>query len=67
MVYTKESMQSAVADIRNSVFTSIQACAKAYSVPRSTLTDRLAHRDTLTITHQRQQRLTPEQEAFIVD
>jgi hypothetical protein len=67
MVYTEESMQSAVADIRNGVFTSIRACAKAYGVPRSTLTDRLAHRDTLAITHQRQQRLTPEQEAFIVD
>jgi hypothetical protein len=67
MVYTEESMQSAVANIRNGVFTSIRACAKAYGVPRSTLTDRLAHRDTLAITHQRQQRLTPEQEAFIVD
>jgi hypothetical protein len=43
MVSSKDSreviLQAAISDLNNGVFTSIWACAKAYNVPRSTLSD----------------------------
>jgi hypothetical protein len=59
------TLQAAISDLNNGVFTSIRACAKAYHVPRSTLSDRLAHRPTRSMARQQQQRLSPEQEEFI--
>jgi hypothetical protein len=61
----KVILQAAISDLNNGVFTSIQACAKAYNVPRSTLSNRLAHRPTRSIARQQQQQLSPEQEDFI--
>jgi hypothetical protein len=69
MVSSKDShkviLQAAISDLNNGVFTSIQACAKAYNVPRSTLSNRLAHRPTCSMARQQQQRLSLEQEDFI--
>jgi hypothetical protein len=59
-------LQAAISDLNNGVFTSVRACAKAYNVPRSTLSDRLAHRPTRSMARQQQQWLSPEQEYFIV-
>jgi hypothetical protein len=59
-------LQAAISDLNDGVFTSVRACAKAYNVPRSTLSDRLAHRPTRSMARQQQQRLSPEQEDFIV-
>jgi predicted kinase len=69
MVSSKDSceviLQAAISDLNNGVFTSIWACAKAYNVPRSTLSDRLAYCPTRSIARQQQQRLSLEQEDFI--
>jgi len=61
------AIQSAIKDIKSGVFTSQRKAAAAYGVPRTSLQARLAGHATHAIAHQHQQRLTPEQEDFVVD
>jgi transposase len=61
------AIQSAICDLNAGVFTSQRKAAKAYGVPRSTLQERINGRQPNAIAHQQQQRLTPEQERFLVD
>jgi hypothetical protein len=61
------SIQSAIRDLESGVYTSQRAAAKAWGVPRSTLQDRLDGRQPRAIAHQHQQRLSLEQEEFLVD
>ncbi|UPX10142.1 uncharacterized protein EKO05_0000813 [Ascochyta rabiei] len=61
------AIQSAIADLNSGVFTSQRQAAKAYSVPRSTIQERLSGRQPNAIAHHQQQRLTPEQEQFLVN
>ena len=61
------AIQSAIDDLRAGVFTSQRKAAKAYGIPRSTLQERINGRQPNAIAHSNQQRLTPEQEAFLVD
>jgi hypothetical protein len=61
------SIQSAISDLNSGVFKSVRAAAKAYSIPRSTLQDRIAGATNSQKSHYNQQRLTPEQESFLVD
>ena len=61
------AIDSAVRDYRAGIFTSLRKAAEAYEVPRSTLQDRMNGRQPNAIAHSNQQRLTPEQEGFLVD
>jgi hypothetical protein len=61
------SIQSAIRDLESGVYTSQRAAAKAWGVPRSTLQHRMAGLQPRAIAHQHQQRLSPEQEEFLVD
>jgi hypothetical protein len=61
------AIQSAIADLNSGVFTSQRKAAKAWGVPRSTLQERLHGRQPNAIAHSNQQRLTPEQEHFLVE
>ncbi|UPX14071.1 uncharacterized protein EKO05_0004563 [Ascochyta rabiei] len=61
------AIQSAIADLNSGVFTSQRQAAKAYGVPRSTIQERLSGRQPNAIAHHQQQRLTPEQEQFLVN
>ncbi|KAI0569292.1 HTH-psq domain containing protein [Pyrenophora tritici-repentis] len=58
---------NAIHDLNAGVFKSQRQAAKAYGVPRSSLQERINGRQPYAIAHQQQQRLTPEQEAFLVD
>lgn len=60
------AIQSAIADLNSGVFTSQRQAARAYGIPRSTLQGRLEGRTNRVAAHHHQQRLTPEQEDFIV-
>jgi hypothetical protein len=48
------------------VYKSQRAAAKAYGVPRTTLQDRLKGTPNRATSHQHQQRLSPDQEEFLV-
>ena len=61
------SMQSAIGDLNSGIFKSIRKAAEAYNIPRSTLQARIKGCNSRAISHQQQQRLTPEQETFLVD
>ena len=60
------AIQSAISDLNSGVFTSQRKAAQAWGVPRSTLQERLNGRQPNAIAHSNQQRLTPEQEGFLV-
>jgi hypothetical protein len=61
------AIQSAIADYNSGVFTSLRKAAKWYGIAESTLRGRRRGQQPHAIAHQQQQRLTPEQEAFLVD
>ncbi|KAG9188148.1 hypothetical protein G6011_02071 [Alternaria panax] len=61
------AIQSAIRDLESGVYTSQRAAAKAWGVPQSTLQDRLDGRQPRAIAHQHQQRLSPEQEEFLIN
>jgi hypothetical protein len=64
----KESaIQSAIANYNSGVFTSLRKAAEWYRIAESTLQGRRRGQQPHAIAHQQQQRLTPEQEAFLVD
>ena len=60
-------IQSAICDLNSGIYKSQRAAAKAYGIPASTLRDRINGVTNKRISHQNQQRLTPEQESFLVD
>ena len=62
----EEALQGAIRDLELGVFTSQRAAAKAWAVPRTSIQRRLQGSVPHAIAHQQQQRLTPEQESFIV-
>ena len=61
------ALQSAISDLNTGVYSSQRAAAKAYGIPRSTLSTRLNGVTNRRISHQHRQRLTPLQEDFLVD
>ena len=61
------SIQNAIRDLNSGIYTSQRAAAKAYKIPRSTLQERLPGRRSAATAHQMEQRLTPEQEEFLVN
>ncbi|KAF2688300.1 hypothetical protein K458DRAFT_464661 [Lentithecium fluviatile CBS 122367] len=67
MANNKVNIQAALANYNAGIFTSQQAAAKAYNIPQSTFVDRLKGATTMRASHYHQQRLTPEQENFLVD
>lgn len=60
------AIQSAIRDLNSGVFTSQRKAAAAYGVAESTLRGRLRGQQPHAIAHSNQQRLTPEQERFLV-
>ncbi|OWY56620.1 CENP-B protein [Alternaria alternata] len=60
------AIQAAISNVVSGVFTSQRAAAKAYNIPRSTLAARLRGTRTRQFSHEYQQRLTPQQEEFLV-
>ena len=61
------AIQSAIADLNSGVEKSQRAVCKKWGVPRSSLQERLNGRVPNAIAHHHQQRLTPEQEEFLVE
>jgi hypothetical protein len=61
------AIQSAIQDLESGVFTSQRQACKAWGINRSTLQGRLAGQQSHAIAHQHQQRLSPEQEDFVVE
>jgi hypothetical protein len=62
----EHTIDCAVRDLRDGVFSSLRAAAVAYGIPRSTLQHRVRGRKPRATAHTNQQRLTPEQEAILV-
>jgi DNA-binding Lrp family transcriptional regulator len=61
------AIQCAIAELNSGVRISQRALAKKWGVPRSTLQERVKGRSRHAIAHSYQQRLTPEQEEFLVE
>ena len=61
------AIQNAIADLNSGVFKSERAAASWHKIPRSTLQGRRAGQQPHAIAHQNQQRLTLEQERFLVE
>jgi hypothetical protein len=61
------AIQNAIADLDSGVFRSERAAARWHRVLRSTLQGRRSGQQPHAIAHSNQQRLTLEQEAFLVD
>lgn len=61
------AIQSAIADLESGVFTSRRKAAERYGIAESTLRGRQQGQQPHAIAHQPQQRLTLEQEDFLVD
>ena len=61
------AIQSAILDLEAGVYKSQRKAAVANKIARSTLQGRLQGRQSHAVAHQNQQRLTPEQEDFLVD
>jgi hypothetical protein len=66
MANREADIQAAIRDLDSGVFTSQRQAAKAYNIPRSSLRHRLDGRQPAAIAHHQEQRLTPEQEEFLV-
>ena len=63
----ENSIQCAIRDFNAGVYKSQRAAARAYGIAPSTLNDRLNGAASRAIAHQYEQRLTPEQEQFLVE
>jgi phage host-nuclease inhibitor protein Gam len=61
------AIAQAIADLNAGIHISQRAAAKAYGIPRATLQERLKGRTNRSTCHQHQQRLSPEQEQFLVE
>ncbi|USP78609.1 hypothetical protein yc1106_05883 [Curvularia clavata] len=61
------AIQNAIADLNSGIFTSRRKAAKWYGISKSTIRGRQQGQQPHATAHQQQQRLTPEQETFLVD
>jgi hypothetical protein len=61
------AIQNAINDLNAGVFKSQRKAAEAWGIPRSTLRGRLQGQQPHAIAHLNQQRLTPDQECFLVE
>ena len=62
---TEERIQAAIADLRNTRFTSLRKAAAFHSVGRSTLQDRINGKPTRQVAHSVSQILSPTQEGML--
>ena len=62
----EESIQAAIRDFNAGVFTSQRSAAKAYNIPQATFSARIRGIQNSQTSHVYQQRLTPEQEDYLV-
>jgi hypothetical protein len=62
----EHAIQSAISDLKSGVYTSQRKAAAAYGIPRSSLQHRLKGSAPHAIAYYQQQRLTLEQEDFLV-
>jgi hypothetical protein len=60
--YTEEDVQTAIAALRNSEYSSISRCVTAFNIPRTTLLSRLQKIKTRIQSHEKQQILTSIEE-----
>ena len=67
MAQREHAIQSALQDLDSGVYTNLTAAARAYDIPRSTLQHRKEGKRNRRVAHLHQQRLTPEQEEFLVE
>lgn len=67
MANEQASIAAAINDLSTGVYTSRRKAARAYNIPESTLRDRMNGATTYAISHQNQQRLSPQQENFLAD
>lgn len=65
MAQREATISFAIADYRAGRFSSINKCADAYGIPKSTLKGRLKGAQSKTVSNQHQQRLSAEQESFL--
>jgi hypothetical protein len=63
----EHALECAIRDLESGVLTSVRGAARAYGIPRSSLQSRMQGRQSHATAHSNQQRLTPEQEASLVD
>lgn len=62
----EDSIQAALNDYHSGKFASLRATAKAYNIPLSTLFNRNTGKTSRQLAHQKEQRLTPKEEEFLV-
>lgn len=67
MALHEQAMQSAIVDYDSRIFTNLRAAARAYDLPESTLRARRGGATNTNAGHAHQQRLTPDQEEFLVE
>jgi hypothetical protein len=63
----EHAIEAAISDYSAGLYPSKRAAAKAYNLPESTLRSRLNGSTNSVASHQHQQRLSPEQEEFLVE
>jgi hypothetical protein len=61
------AIQSALKDYESGVYSTQSAAARAYNIPQKTFSSRLNGSTNARIGREQQQRLTQEQEEFLVD
>ena len=66
MANREAAFQAAISDLNAGVFPSQRAAAKAYNIPLATLSRRVRGSQNWQNSHIHQQRLTPQQEDFLV-
>ena len=67
MVDREQIFELAIADVNSGKISSIRAAANKHGLPRSTLQDRIKGKVPVRVAHKHRQRLSPEQEGFLVD
>ena len=60
------TISKAIDAYRNKEYTSIRACAYAFSIPKSTLKDRLSGRTSRYNSHEKEQNLSPAEEKTLL-
>ena len=61
------AIQSAIADFNAGLYNSQRAAARAYGIPQATLHGRMKGQVRKALSNQHQQRLSPQQEEFLVE
>ena len=63
----ERAIEAAISDLSANLNTSVRATGKKYGVPESTLRSRMKGSTNNATSHQHLQRLSPEQEEFVVE